>query len=55
MFGILADYADIADQYNSSAITFEKFKELCENRNKQLDPNKPNIMTAINKQIISNK
>lgn len=55
MFGILADYADIADQYNSGAISFEKFKELCENRNKQLNPDKPNTMTDINKQIISNK
>lgn len=55
MFGILSDYADLADKYNSGKISFSEFKVLCEKRSKSLNPNKTEIMSYVNKEIISNK
>lgn len=38
MFGILSDYADLADKYNSGEINFAEFTELCKKRSAELNP-----------------
>ncbi len=55
MFGVLSDYADLADKYNSGKLSFSEFKLLCEEKSKSLNPYKTEIMSHANKEIISNK
>lgn len=55
MFGVLSDYADLADKYNSGEINFAEFTELCKKRSRELAPKKDEVMTYINKHIISNE
>lgn len=54
MFGILSDYEDLATKYNNGEISFKEFSRLCKIRSNELNPDKKDKLTQINKQLISN-
>lgn len=54
MYGILSDYEDLAIMYNSGKISFEEFSRLCKIRSEELNPNRKDRISKINKKLISN-
>lgn len=54
MYGILSDYEDLTNKYLNKEITFQEYSKLVEQRSKELENKKINIIDAVNCKIITN-